>query len=1783
MHVGQHNIFSYCDMDTTNLNNRECAQTSGTVYSKNSTFFSRVYHYCSVTNKVALVRKECVHLDMASCSDRIDYIEIVRKGDDVEIRVMFSGKTLYVWTPKDINYDLEDGFCFSMGDFTWHVLCMPSSQLLFDKMAILKVCSSDGKCTFCTFTSGFIEFPQENGSRWVNPSTKSILMPCDGRGGGIEPQAKDPETKERFSQIVEDLDSWCSNMEKQLPEKDEFARKVWTYATAKKIYKAHLSNKTKNIFFEPQVIDKLLGLLPGLSIVEGVQDIAKAVHNCAVNGMTIPHDIAVKLDQALGELADLNNNLDKVNRNGVSVTHSHELSLGNFFTWIVENRTTVGVFVLSFVIGCLLCFSSNKPLVLALCSIVGSFLLLNGAPEWIKERWDHIMHMIRGYNEGAFEPQMIDNPITKGLMLFGYLTVFKNLDMGTMTSRFEKIFSKLARAPAATEKFAGVATFYATALQSLLNETMRWIGVDKTINWFGDKYPEATALIKETEDFLANCAKDSKDLMVARAAQTSRVLQNQILNLRVKNKADKDFVGCCRMLHACGNRLQAFDKELELRGAGRSVTRIAPKAFLFMGKPGIGKSYLLDTLCTMLLYKLFANDPVALKRIDEKQTRDFIFTRNSDDKFWEGYYNQTIVYLDEVAMARDVAGSNSETNEYSMFVKMVNDVCFPLPMANVEKKGTCEFDSDFILGTTNASFFDIQSINNKDAYDRRWIKIEVEVDPKYGYVYNPTEANGTPGWYRPDFPLIETMMTPQEIALSSFLRFRERKSLFRTDEYIGDWMNIHDLMSRMKKEADDRERQKYSKKSHSEMLRDIFRTEPVAGAFEPQSNDCRCKVCTDEHHVGQSAEETFFYTQEMGMPEKVFWAAFKEGYEEVASNVSSNYSVDPVCIRKCIADYSYFDKIDVARMHGCHTKSAMLNKTKYDIIDEQVGWLKAAANTALAFLGFVLSSLATWKIIEYLCGNKSDETDWKLGADALENTSPQLKDLNAQEILSCILKRNVYAVGDNVISFRGFATFIKDNIFVVPKHYLAIWRADISAGKITEMTLRRLGDNVNHQVIRFDPSLFLRDDLVYCFENDEDLCAIYLDNRVMQKHASLRPYLMDTTKRHTRGEALLPRVDPKNFSYSTVSVPFSSAGHGTISYEKRGVLLKVNSPILYRFKTAVGDCGLPVAVKDPLARKEKIFGIHVSGSPSESIGVSSPLTQKHFDLICEHFSARYDLIEAQYRTDARALLEMEKENKNWNDLFSVPDELEVPGKVNLGYLEPPSVPVKTSIVPSPLFKKIGFDPKTKPAWLRPFTKDGVTIDPNAIATTKYHHSTEMFDLSVLDLCKNNVTDLILNSNMIDEDERMGRRVLTFRESVEGIAGVDGFDGIPRRTSAGYPRCKYVENKGKRDFFGDCDDYEFDNDKAKEIEESVENIIVSAKNNIRGNHVFLDFPKDERRPKLKADSGKTRKISACPLDLAICIRMYFGCFVQFFMKNRIFNQSAVGVNVFDKQWEYIAEYLGVENRVIAGDFSNYDGKLPYAVMIRFLDTVTDFYGDRGQDSERVREVLFQELVNSRHIMNGAIYEWVGSNASGNPLTTVLNSWCNLVLLRYAALKCVGKCNAREARPFLKSLDSHTRFMVYGDDNLISVRRDSEFAPQLTQKAFTEAFASMGLEYTDESKSGGEIDQDRSITDVSFLKRRWARHSILPGRKFLSPLELNTILESIQWTKKKDGLFEAVKDNVCNMLQELSQHDKQTFDEWMPKIVQACKDEMNFVPLPNTYKECQEAVLARDMSF
>lgn len=79
------------------------------------------------------------------------------------------------------------------------------------------------------------------------------------------------------------------------------------------------------------------------------------------------------------------------------------------------------------------------------------------------------------------------------------------------------------------------------------------------------------------------------------------------------------------------------------------------------------------------------------------------------------------------------------------------------------------------------------------------------------------------------------------------------------------------------------------------------------------------------------------------------------------------------------------------------------------------------------------------------------------------------------------------------------------------------------------------------------------------------------------------------------------------------------------------------------------------------------------------------------------------------------------------------------------------------------------------------------------------------------------------------------------------------------------------------------------------------MIEKAKDGERSEVIFMDILKDETLKKSKVDIGKTRLISASPLDYSIVCRMYFLSFSMALMNTRLDNGVAVGTNVYSDDW------------------------------------------------------------------------------------------------------------------------------------------------------------------------------------------------------------------------------------------------------------------------------------------
>lgn len=583
--------------------------------------------------------------------------------------------------------------------------------------------------------------------------------------------------------------------------------------------------------------------------------------------------------------------------------------------------------------------------------------------------------------------------------------------------------------------------------------------------------------------------------------------------------------------------------------------------------------------------------------------------------------------------------------------------------------------------------------------------------------------------------------------------------------------------------------------------------------------------------------------------------------------------------------------------------------------------------------------------------------------------------------------------------------------------------------------------------------------------------------------------------------------------------------HNDFSVDSGQYGYTVKKGFRYSIPTAKGDCGsiLMLAPNVTHTQGRKIMGFHTGGSPRMELGFSNAVSQ---EMVKE------------------ALLKFNevREEVNLGEIEGQADEFVVKGsfmplyKVKKGISSPPY----TKLSKTELYNAWK-DNERFPAHLRPFKSDkGEVIKPMVVALSKYNTSVKIFDTDLVSSCAHVAFSKITEHtrNILD------RSVLSYEQAVEGLSDREFARGLPRGTSSGYPFSIYGA-KGKKDFFGDGETYDFDNENSKFLKQHCKEIELKAKQGVRLLHIYNDFLKDERRTKKKNDKGETRLVSGAPLPYVIVFRQYFLNFISAVMKTRILNGLASGINPYT-DWKFLRDHL-LENSqcCVAGDYSAFDASEQPQIHEEILNYINKWYDD-GVHNARVREVLWRDLMHSRHVGgdgldNNIIYQWYHALPSGHPATTVVNSMYNLCQFTVCWATIMG-------RHMLPKYHDNVRIVVLGDDNILTIK--NSVVDKFNQLTITEVMSQFGMKYTSENKADEE-EPFRTIDNVSFLKRTFYEED---GYVY-GPLSMDTILEMPYWCRDKSRKDDIVSSNFETALMELSAHPQAIWEQWATKMIPA----------------------------
>jgi len=586
----------------------------------------------------------------------------------------------------------------------------------------------------------------------------------------------------------------------------------------------------------------------------------------------------------------------------------------------------------------------------------------------------------------------------------------------------------------------------------------------------------------------------------------------------------------------------------------------------------------------------------------------------------------------------------------------------------------------------------------------------------------------------------------------------------------------------------------------------------------------------------------------------------------------------------------------------------------------------------------------------------------------------------------------------------------------------------------------------------------------------------------------------------------------------------------------------------YNATTVKGYCGAPVMITDGRYFACRIVaGLHVAGAPHYDMGYATFCSQEKVKEALAYFK----FSEVKEATHVESL---------WPSEIHVQsiEEVEFTSDGTLGTAVPlyslsdgPSAPVQSKLVKTGFGEQDFFREEIKvmnegrdPVELvrmklgRYVGEDGDTVYPMQQAISPYVG--DVF----LPAEKSFVKGLYAGLKPFAEaTANYSSHTLSFEDAVSG-SNVLGLKSLTRSTSVGFPLCMVA--KDKKYFFGDGDEFNFTTSEALQLKDDVSVLQGLLKSGMRPQFVCRDFLKDETRKKGK----NARLIAGTDIRYYILCRMYFGAYVGAVCRSHQQSGMCLGMNPYS-EWGVLRDILLSPDpsgtNVWDGDFGQFDSSQMPRLLWDCLEYINNWYSVRGDSEDNfVREILFHDLVSSRHLLSltgkaTTVVEWSKSLPSGHFLTSTINSMLSMGLV---AASYVG---------LTKRLDfwETSAVVSLGDDNVVST--SDEFVSVFNQVSVSHYLRdTFDMVYT-AGRKGEELKPVIGIREVVFLQRRFSEKN---GR-VVCPIRPESFLHSLYYVKTQDHArnVETLTAGIELAFEELSMHDEKFWSIVAPRLVEA----------------------------
>lgn len=493
--------------------------------------------------------------------------------------------------------------------------------------------------------------------------------------------------------------------------------------------------------------------------------------------------------------------------------------------------------------------------------------------------------------------------------------------------------------------------------------------------------------------------------------------------------------------------------------------------------------------------------------------------------------------------------------------------------------------------------------------------------------------------------------------------------------------------------------------------------------------------------------------------------------------------------------------------------------------------------------------------------------------------------------------------------------------------------------------------------------------------------------------------------------------------------------------------------------TEGGHCGSPILVKQPNACI--LAGIHALGG-QRNIGVAMPVTRDVVEQALEYFAtpvveAEIPFLGPQFSTTI---------SPRCTARFFREGSLQVFGSFG-GFKRQPKSTARDTLFTKRLLE-LGHERKFAPAPMKGYMPLHLGIKPMV-------EKSMTFKPDVLRVCGDHFLEKIW-LGLPEEFHKELRNPLPLSVALNGFPGVKFIDSMNFSTSAGYPH-----NSTKRNFVMriPADDIwqhpvVVDDTIKAEIEECWDKMQLG----VSVSPVFMQHLKDEALPLHKVKAQKSRLFMGGPFAWSTCVRMALLPFVRVMQLNKYLFECAPGTNATSFEWERIYQFVTRfgEDRLIAGDFKTFDKSMGSIVIMEAFRIIRILVQRSGASKGHVNaiQVIAEDVAFAFVNFNGDLMQFYGSNPSGHPLTVIINCIVGSLYFRY----CYVELNpARE----IASFSTNVVVINYGDDNVLASSVD-----WFNHTSITQVLATVGVQYTMADKSEESIPF-LPVSEISFLKR------------------------------------------------------------------------------------------------